>query len=53
MADNVREIHRWLDQFPPDWDLWIDEGGLTLVAASPNRQVTKTYELGGEPLEED
>lgn len=45
---NREELLAWLSKLPADCGVWIDEGGLTLVAE------TGAYlEIGGEPREED
>lgn len=53
MAATVREILKFIESYPPDWQVWIDEGGLTLVVASPNKKIASDYEVGGESLDEE
>jgi hypothetical protein len=51
MAARVDRVQEWLNQFPPNWEIGIDDGGLELVVTAPARQITATYELGGMPEE--
>lgn len=49
MAATIKDMREWFEQFPPDWTVWVDEGGLTLVAQGPYAGTEYTYEIGGEP----
>ena len=51
MAAKIKQIQEWLERFPPNWTVWVDEGGLTLVArgAKAKKGTEYTYDIGGEP----
>jgi hypothetical protein len=45
-ASNVRD---WIEAIPPDWTVYIDEGGLTLCARGPAGDFEPYLEIGGDP----
>lgn len=53
MAATVREVMKFIESYPPNWPVWIDDGGLRLVVASPNKAIVSDYEVGGERLDEE
>jgi hypothetical protein len=53
MAATVETLRDWLNTFPPTWTVYVDEGGLTLVARANKKSVKYEYELGGEPENDD
>lgn len=53
MAATIKQIREWLDQFPPNWLVAVDEGGLTLVVQGKNKNTEYSYELGGEREKQD
>ena len=53
MAENVKEIQRWLSTLHPTDRVAVDDGGLTLVALdSGGLETGAYYEIGGVPEEE-
>lgn len=48
MAATIKQLREWLETFPPNWLVAIDEGGLTLVVQGKNKNTEYSYELGGE-----
>lgn len=54
MALLVSELRDWINTIPPNWEVGIDEGGLTLVArAEPGAKYEVTLEVGGETEPEE
>lgn len=54
MAVRVSELRDWINTIPPNWEVGIDEGGLTLVArAEPGAKYEVTLEVGGETEPEE
>lgn len=46
-------IKAWLEAFPDDAGIAVDDGGLTLVALTPDGEELGYYEVGGIPLPEE
>ncbi len=56
MAASKEQLQAWLSELPDQSTIWIDEGGLTLIAEgngiadSENPQEKSYYEIGGQPI---
>jgi hypothetical protein len=50
MSDTVRHVIKWLQILPPDAEVGVDEGGLTLIVVGDPEPY---FELGGVPDEDE
>lgn len=53
MAATIKQLKDFIESYPPNWHVWVGDGGQTLVVASPNKAVVNTCEIGGEPKPEN
>jgi hypothetical protein len=43
----LSKVQSWVEEFPPNWNLFIDKSGQFLVISSPNGTNISTLELSG------
>jgi hypothetical protein len=51
--NSVSELRDWLANFPLDYGVAIDDGGLTLVVLDPSLDQVGYNEIGGLPRPEE
>lgn len=53
MAEDIKEVKRWLETLDPENEIAVDDGGLCLVELNGEEETGAYYEIGGVPLLEE
>jgi hypothetical protein len=53
MAVPVKELWRFITDYPPGWTVFIDTAELTIRVVSPDKSIVNEFEIGEEPEEDE